>query len=48
MNSYWAFVKTGTGGFVKVTVTADNIWIAGQILKNTYGDNLQSGPSLVN
>lgn len=46
MNRYWAFVKTGTGGFVKVYVTAENIWIAGQILKNTYGDNLQSGASL--
>jgi hypothetical protein len=47
MMTYWAFVKTGTGSFIKVTVQAPNPHVAGEILKNTYGQNLQSGPSLV-
>lgn len=47
MKQYWAFVKTGSGGFIKVFVTADSPYNALQILKNTYGAQLQSGPSLV-
>jgi hypothetical protein len=47
MKQYWAFVAAGTGGFIKVFVTADSPYNALQILKNTYGDNLKSGPSLV-
>ena len=47
MNSYWAFVKTGTGSFIKVTVQAPNSYVAGEILKNTYGQNLQTGPALM-
>jgi hypothetical protein len=47
MNTYWAFVKTGVGSFIKVTVQADNAYVAGEILKNTYGNNLQSGHALV-
>jgi hypothetical protein len=44
---YWAFVKTGVGGFIKVTVQADNPYVAGEMLKNTYGTNLMTGPALV-
>jgi hypothetical protein len=47
MKSYWAFVKVGTGNFIKVTIQADTPYNALQILKNTYGENLQSGPSLI-
>jgi hypothetical protein len=47
LKTYWAFVKTGTGSFIKVTVQAPNPYVAGEILKNTYGQNLQSGPALV-
>jgi hypothetical protein len=47
MNTYWAHVKTGTGGFIKVTVQADNAYIAGEILKNTYGANLMTSAALV-
>jgi len=47
LKSFWAFVKTGEGSFIKVTVQAPNTYVAGEILKNTYGKNLQSGPSLV-
>lgn len=48
MKQYWCFVAAGTGNFVKVYVTADSPYNALQILKNTYGDNLRSGPALVN
>jgi hypothetical protein len=47
IKSYWAFVKAGTGNFIRVTIQADTPYNALQILKNTYGDNLQSGPALV-
>lgn len=47
MKTYWAFVRTGMGGFTKVYVQADSPYNAEQILKNTYGSNLQSGPALV-
>jgi hypothetical protein len=46
MKRYWAFVSAGTGSTIKVYVTADTPYNALQILKNTYGDNLKSGPSL--
>lgn len=41
MYKWWAFVKTGVGTFVKVTVYADNQYVATQMLRNMYGDNLQ-------
>lgn len=47
MNTYWANVKTGIGGFIKVTVQAPNAYIAGEMLKNTYGTNLLTGPALI-
>lgn len=42
MNTYWAFVSTGTGAFIRVTVQADNPYNAYQILLSMYGDNLIS------
>jgi hypothetical protein len=45
--SYWAFVKTGTGSFIKVTVQAPNSYIAEQMLKNTYGSNLMTGAAMI-
>lgn len=47
LKTFWAFVKTGVGGTIKVTVQAENSYIAGEILKNTYGTNLMTGPALV-
>jgi hypothetical protein len=44
---YWAFVRTTTGGFIRVTVTADSWYNAQQMLKNTYGSNLMSDAALV-
>jgi len=44
--TYWANVKTGIGGFIRVTVQAPNAFIAGEMLKNTYGQNLMTGPAL--
>lgn len=40
MQTWWAFVRTGVGGFIKVTVQAPDAWTATQILRNTYGSNL--------
>ncbi len=50
IKTYWANVKTslGGGGFIRVTVQAESIFIAGEILKNTYGHNLMTGPALLN
>ena len=45
--TYWAFVRTGLGSFIRVTIQAENFFQAQTILKNTYGTNLQSGPALV-
>jgi hypothetical protein len=45
--SYWAFVKTGTGSFIKVTVQAPNSYVAEQMLKNTYGSNLMTGAAMI-
>lgn len=46
MNTYWAFVRTGVGAFIKVTVQAPNIYVAKEMLKSMYGDQLISNPSL--
>ena len=45
--NYWAFVSTGTGSFIKVTVQAPNSYIAEQMLKNTYGSNLMTGAAMI-
>lgn len=42
MNTYWAFVRTVPGAFIKVTVQADNSYAAYQMLKAMYGDQLIS------
>lgn len=42
MYTYWAIVRTVVGGFMRVTVQADNAYNATQILKSLYGDKLIS------
>lgn len=42
MYTYWANVQTVVGGFMRVTVQADNPYQAYQILKNMYGEKLLS------
>lgn len=42
MNTYWAFVKTVPGSFIRVTVQADNSYNAYQMLLAMYGDRLLS------
>lgn len=42
MNTYWAFVRIEAGAFYRVTVQADNAYIATQMLKALYGDKLIS------
>lgn len=42
MHTYWAFVRIEVGAFMRVTVQADNPYIATQMLKSMYGDKLIS------
>ena len=42
MHTYWAFVRTGVGAFMRVTVKAENPYIAMQMFKAMYGSNLIS------
>lgn len=42
MNTYWALVETVPGGFMRVTVQADNPYNAYQMLLAMYGDKLLS------
>lgn len=42
MQTFWGTVRTGTGSFIKITVQADNSYVAFQIMKATYGDALIS------
>lgn len=42
MTTYWALVRTVVGGFMRVTVQADNPYNAYQMLKAMYGDRLIS------
>ncbi len=42
MNTYWALVQTVPGGFMRVTVQADNPYNAYQMLLGMYGDRLIS------
>ncbi len=42
MNTYWAHVRIAVGAFIRVTVQADNPYIATQMLKALYGDKLIS------
>ena len=40
--TFWANVRTTTGGFMRVTVQAESPYHAMQMLRNMYGDNLIS------
>jgi hypothetical protein len=42
MYTYWAFVRTVVGGFMRVTVQADNPYNAYQMLRAMYGNQLIS------
>ena len=42
MNTYWALVETVPGGFMRVTVQADNPYNAYQMLLGMYGPRLLS------
>lgn len=42
MHTYWAFVRTGIGAFMRVTVQADGPYNAYQMLKALYRDQLIS------
>jgi hypothetical protein len=42
MNTYWAFVRTVPGSFMRVTVQADTPYNAYQMMKAMYGSLLIS------
>lgn len=42
MQTWWAFVRTDVGAFMKVTVQAPDNWTATQMLREIYGDKLIS------
>lgn len=46
MNTYWAFVSTGIGSVIKVTVQAPNQYHAQQQLRAQYGSQLVSEAAL--
>lgn len=45
--TYWAFVQTVVGGFIRVTVQAPNHFHANQQLQAQYGGKLLSEAALV-
>lgn len=48
MNTYWFNVRT-SGGFMRVTLQAENSFLALQLAKALYGDDLLSeGANYVN
>jgi hypothetical protein len=42
MQTYWANVRTTAGGFIRVTVQAPNPFVATEMLKAMYGNQLMS------
>ena len=48
MYKWWAFVRTGLGTFIKVTIYADNQYQATEMLRGMYGDNLQCEAAMAN
>jgi len=48
MYTWWAFVRTGVGGFIQVTVQAPTQYSAQQMLESMYGSNLSSNAALLN
>lgn len=42
MYTWWAFVRTDLGAFMKVRIQADTQWEATEMLRATYGSNLLS------
>lgn len=48
MYTWWAFVSTGSGSFMRVTVRAPSAWQAKQQLMSQYGDKLISEAALDN
>ena len=42
MRTYWGLMRTSTGGIIRVTVLADNNFVAYEMMKALYGDQLIS------
>lgn len=48
MYTWFAMVRTTTGGFMRVTVQADNQYYAQQMLESMYGSELLTEASMWN
>ena len=42
MDTYWAFISVGVGATIRVTVQANSVYEATQMLKAMYGSQLIS------
>lgn len=42
MKSWWFFVRTGVGSFIKVIIQAENSYVAYEMAKAQYGSQLIS------
>lgn len=42
MQTYWANIRTTAGGFIRVTIQAPNPFVATEMLKAMYGEQLLS------
>jgi hypothetical protein len=41
MYTWWAFIDTTNGGFIKATVQANTPYEACEIMRNMYGNNFR-------
>ena len=42
MRTFWALIRTSAGGIIRVTVQAENNFVAYEMMKATYGNQLIS------
>jgi hypothetical protein len=42
MRTFWALMRTSTGGIIRVTVQAENNFVAYEMMKAQYGGQLIS------
>lgn len=42
MRTWWAMIRTDGGGHIRITVQAENSFVAYEMMKAMYGDKLMS------
>jgi hypothetical protein len=49
MRTWWGLIRTDGGGYIRITVQAENSFVAYEMMKAMYGDKLLTrGANLVN